>query len=127
MRYLYKKTKKNDESEFSGELTVEVFTPKILCKLTLKGEKKSFKLLAVRFWFQIITHGKAKIYYIRQGENLVHTSYVVPKCYKFSFLNTNDYEIGPCFTYPEYRGKGVYPFVLKKYAIVLDVMIQHFI
>ena len=28
MRYLYKKTKENDESEISGELTVEVFTPK---------------------------------------------------------------------------------------------------
>jgi len=24
-----------------------------------------------------------------------------------------DYEIGPCFTYPKFRGKGVYPQMLK--------------
>ena len=32
---------------------------------------------------------------------------------KFAFLKQNDYEIGPCRTDIDYRGKGIYPYVLK--------------
>lgn len=43
--------------------------------------------------------------------DLAHTSYVIPKCFKFPFLRADDFEIGPCFTYPSYRGKRIYPAV----------------
>lgn len=79
----------------------------------LQGENKSIKLVAVRCLFQLITLGKAKVYCYRYNGELVHTSYVIPKCCKFPFLNKHDYEIGPCFTYPQYRGKGYYPQMLK--------------
>ncbi|HJD23228.1 MAG TPA: hypothetical protein H9694_03680 [Firmicutes bacterium] len=66
------------------------------------------------YFFQTISFGKARIYYVRNdaGE-LMHTSYVVPRCFKFPFLGRGDYEIGPCYTYPLHRGKGLYPATLR--------------
>ena len=91
---------------------MEIFTPKIR-GLILQWENKSFETLAVRCLFQIITLGKAKVYCYRYNGELVHTSYLLPKCYKFPFLSKWDYEIGPCFTYPKWRGKWIYPQMLK--------------
>lgn len=115
MKYLYCLKK----AQFSGDAdknpvseSVKVFTPKI-GKLLLCGEQKSVKTSLVRLLFQLSTKGKAKIYYVADKNDLQHTSYVVPKCSKFPFLGENDYEIGPCFTYPAHRGKGIYPNVLR--------------
>lgn len=69
--------------------------------------------MAIRCLFQMITLGKAKIYCYRADGELVHTSYVIPKCCKFPFMGKEDYEIGPCFTYPKFRGKGLYSQMLK--------------
>ena len=64
------------------------------------------------YWF-LLTSGKAKIYLIRdeKGE-VIHSSYVIPKCMKFPFMGEQDIEIGPCATRPDYRGVGLYPYVL---------------
>ena len=115
MKYLYccKKAQfSSDVEKNSMCASVKVFTPKIK-KLLLCGEKKNIKTLIVRLLFQIRTKGKAKIYYVADENKLKHTSYVVPRCGKFPFLDENDYEIGPCFTYPDHRGKGIYPEVLR--------------
>ncbi len=111
--YCYKKSQCSDDSlkNFNQE-EVKVFTPKI-GRLSLHGEPTGFKTFVVRFLFQLTTNGKAKIYYVADADDLMHTSYVVPQCSKFPFLGKNDYEIGPCFTYPQYRGKGIYPNVLR--------------
>lgn len=71
------------------------------------------KDVLVRVMFQIMTRGRGRIFYVRDGNRIVHTSYVMTKCYKFDFLGESDYEIDPCVTYPEYRGHGIYPDVLK--------------
>lgn len=65
-------------------------------------------------YWNIITFGKCRIYAVYIGEVLVHTTYVMERCYKFPFLNKNnrDIEIGPCYTKEEYRGQGIYPYVL---------------
>lgn len=68
----------------------------------------------MRLLFQILTFGKTKIYYVQDGNQILHTSYVIPACSKFPFLKKNDLEIGPCYAYPEFRGKGIYPKVLTK-------------
>ncbi len=115
MKYLYAYKKVQCSREIDNKVygdKIKVFTPK-LWRPMLGTERKDVKSIAVRLVFQLTTRGKARIYYVCDGENLVHTSYVVPKCRKFPFLDKNDYEIGPCFTYPEYRGKGVYPEVLR--------------
>lgn len=113
MKYLYKNSKINSEVITSDNIEVGFFIPKIRNRLTASGEKVGVKSLMVRFLFRIITHGKMKIFYVRQNDEIIHTSYVVPKCSKFPFLGINDYEIGPCYTNPQSRGKGIYPLMIR--------------
>ena len=110
--YYYKTTQRSNNANKSNNIKCNVFTPKI-GRLFFPGELRSIKLIGVRLLFQTITLGKAKIYVVSDGRDLIHTSYVIPKCSKFAFMNKDDYEIGPCFTYPQYRGKGIYPAVLQ--------------
>lgn len=80
--------------------------------------EKTLKKLVVNLYWNLITLGKAKIYLIRDDEGtLIHSSYVIPKCYKFPFLRGGGYhdiEIGPCVTAAAYRGQGLYPYVLSR-------------
>lgn len=39
---------------------------------------------------------------------------VIPACAKFPFMDGNDLEIGPCYTYSAFRGKGIYLKVLSE-------------
>lgn len=116
VKYLYcrKQTPVLYETNNQQRQECKVFRPRVFGGLFLAGEPKSIKVRLVRVLFQVATLGKARIYFVTNGDDFVHTSYVVPKCKKFSFLKANDYEIGPCFTYPKYRGQGVYPAVLKE-------------
>lgn len=43
---------------------------------------------------------------------IVRQSMMVGRNPEFSFLRENEYEIGPCMTTEEYRGLGIYPYVL---------------
>lgn len=96
------------------EFRLKVFTPSVGAFL-IKGEKFSIKTVCIRILFQIMTFGKAQIYYVENNDGeLVHTSYVVPACGKFPFMGKRDIEIGPCYTYPAFRGKGIYPRVLSE-------------
>lgn len=112
MKYLYS-YKASLESTGGNGINCKVFTPK-LGGLFLPGEVKSAKQFIVRLLFQLMTLGEARIFYVSNECDLIHTSYVIPKCCKFPFLGEEDYEIGPCYTYPEYRGKGIYPAVLQE-------------
>lgn len=114
MTYLYKLESKDLRPirEFEYDINLKEFTPSIR-NFLLPGEKKTLKTICVRILFQGLTLGSARLFYV-QGENgdLIHTSYVIPACIKFPFMSKDDYEIGPCYTYPAYRGKGIYPRVL---------------
>lgn len=80
-------------------------------QLLAPGEHLSVKAILLRVMLCIATHGKMQIYCV-YNDGLVHTSYLVPKCAKFTFLHEDNYEIGPCYTAQEHRGKGIYPAVL---------------
>lgn len=54
------------------DFDLKIFIPS-LRGLFLKGEKTGLKTALIRLYFQTITFGKAKIYYVQKGENLVHT------------------------------------------------------
>lgn len=111
MKLLYVKNK-NFSEKVNNEFDVLEFRPSI-GKIYFKGETKSIKVTIIRIWFQIMTFGKAKLVCaVNKTGNIMHTSYVIPKCFKFPFLNKNEYEIGPCNTIAEFRGQGVYPKVL---------------
>jgi len=111
MYFLYKS--EHIEAPVDTPFTVECarITP---FHLFLKGERKRMKVLLSRLWLWLITFGHIKIFYVRnQAGALMHTSCVTSKCYKFPFMTKTDYQIGPCVTYPDFRGKGIYPIVLK--------------
>lgn len=83
-------------------------------RLFALGEKRGIKSALVRLNFYLMSRGKAMLFSAYSQENeLVHTSVVVPKCYKYSFCNKEDYVIGPCQTVPAHRGKGIYPCVIR--------------
>jgi RimJ/RimL family protein N-acetyltransferase len=67
------------------------------------------------FWFLFSRH-RYKIYFVEDGERVVHLSHLISKNPKFPFLGRGDYEIGPCWTHADYRGMGIYPNVLKRIA-----------
>ena len=91
-----------------------------LFNLSLPNEKPSISKKALRALFSVITFGKFWIYYVVTDKNeIVHTSYLLGKCYKFPFMSKNDYEIGPCVTKKQFRGKGIYPNVIR--YIISDV------
>lgn len=67
-------------------------------------------------YWNLVSLGNCRIYAIYDKERLVHTSYVIGKCYKFPFMSrkNGDIEIGPCQTNEAYRGQGIYPYVLSE-------------
>lgn len=88
------------------------FTPS-LGNFFLPGETKGWKTAAVRLYFALITGGKANLFYIKSADGkILHTSYVLPKCAKFPFMEKGDFEIGPCHTARSARGQGLYGKVL---------------
>lgn len=135
MKLLYCKSKvkkKSSENELKP-YKISYFSPSLF-RVYKKSEKKSFKVTIVRLWFQLMSFGKGRIYYVEdeQGQ-VVHTSYVMPKCFKFPYLLENEYTIGPCSTISKCRGQGIYPKVLRyivsnygddntKYYMVVDSM-----
>lgn len=94
------------------KLRVECFRPRFF-RLFHKCEKANIKTGAVRLYFFVITGGRFRIYYLMDGSTIAHTSYVVPYCIKFPFMEKDDYEIGPCATEPAYRRLGCYHYMLR--------------
>ncbi len=65
------------------------------------------------YWFSV---RKYLIYYVSDQEKIVHVSHVLFKNPKFTFMGPQDMEIGPCWTHPEFRGRGIFPVVLGRIA-----------
>ena len=96
--YLYKidsKDVKNMPMDSFDEIDLRVFTPS-LRGFFLNGEKIRIKTAFIRLLFQVMTLGKAQIYYVQSGNDIIHTSYVIPACIKFPFMDRDDLDIGPC-------------------------------
>ncbi len=75
--------------------------------------KKKTTLSEFMFW--LLSFGKCKSYSVisLKDGSIIHKSVTVGCNIKFPFLKRKDYEIGPCHTNPEYRGKGLYPYILQ--------------
>lgn len=83
-------------------------------QLQIQSISKSFKGKLINLYWYIITLGRFRIYYVRDGETIIHTSCCATKCYKFPFMERNDVHVGPCTTDSRYRGQGIYPYVLSR-------------
>lgn len=96
-----------------NNIFVQVCKPSIF-GICIPGYNQSLKNQLVNLYWYLITLGGYRIYYVCDGDIVVHTSYCITKCYKFPYKKSNDIYIGPCFTHINYRGKGIYPFVISK-------------
>lgn len=97
--------------------TTSPYTELLIEKPSVDVFGNSLKGRVISLFWRIITFGKGKVYTIRDDRGVViHYSCVFPRCYKFPFLKKRDFEVGPCFTAREYRGKGLYPYVLMQIA-----------
>ncbi len=75
------------------------------------------KLAKKKFLFSVVTGGRYKICCVENSNGeLIHYSFIIPHCAKFSFMKKGDIQIGPCWTRPDHRGQGIYGTVLNYIA-----------
>lgn len=85
-----------------------------LFDLKLPGEKCNVKTLVTRWLFALISRGSVELYYVTEDASgeIIHSSNVMGRSFKFPFMGDGDIHIGPCITAPAHRGKGIYKQVL---------------
>lgn len=108
--------------EASVSIIIDYMPLKMFQKRLRQNENISFKEKVLRFYFAVITGGKAEIWFACDtiSGSIIHCSYCIPKCYKFPFLSSNEYEIGPCNTIISMRGNKIYPAVISEIIKVHD-------
>lgn len=114
--YLYE-CLSSDGAEIPMGYSLKVFTPSIALPLLSLKNKSGFANDYHNLWVEVRWAAasllKYQIYYLEKDGEIVHTSYVSSKSFKFPFMKKGDYHIGPCHTVDSERGKGLYPIVLK--------------
>ncbi len=115
--YLYRFNKIQKNFVLSKSYVVKVFKPKIF-SLQKHGHFSFIYIL----WY-LSTFGKYQIIYVYDKNKLVHYSHIIPRFWKFQFMEENDLEIGPSWTNTDYRGEGIYPFILN---FILDKYEQEY-
>lgn len=81
------------------------------CEKRLCFHKKLMKSFLLFF---VESYGRQKIKLLYDNKGIAHSSYVIPYCAKFSFMGRHDYQIGPCNTREDCRGKSLYPSMLNQ-------------
>lgn len=81
----------------------------VYSKKKLRGEKRLWVAICM---YMIETGGKYHICCLDDPKGMVHYSFVIPYCKKFSFMQKKDYLLGPCFTRVDCRGQHIYPNML---------------
>lgn len=105
--YRFKKDLNTGEVENLYSYKLSGFRIKAPNEVITKSEIKG------RVLFKILALGKVWLWYVTDEErNIIHKSICVSKCLRFPFMKKGDFEIGPCLTVPEMRGRGIYPRVL---------------
>lgn len=76
--------------------------------------KKSFFLWWLLYLPKLLNHHCYNIFLVYYKKKVIHYSLVGTKCFKFPFMETNDIQIGPCWTQELHRRKGIALFVILK-------------
>lgn len=117
--FFKQKTGKRKAVNLPKDFEYRVFKPSILKPLPqgFGGSLKTISFFRLTSILQIFWHNSKKPYKIHllyKENRLAHYSVVLPKYYRFPFMDEYDIEIGPCWTDSQYRGLGLYPAVLQK-------------
>jgi hypothetical protein len=67
----------------------------------------------INFLWYLITKGDIKVLLLFDGNVMVHSFYISPKTYRYSYMGKNDINLAQAMTKPEYQGKGILTNVLK--------------
>jgi RimJ/RimL family protein N-acetyltransferase len=124
MRYVYfrknlselKGPGRDAPAELNKNYELKAFKPDCL-HITAKGMKKNRSFIAWWFLYLISWRHKAKsyeYYLVYDGEKLIHYCGVLPKYYRYPFMNDDDVQIGPFWTAEDYRGQGICPIVISR-------------
>lgn len=92
-----------------GSVTLEVFRPRLG---RLRPVRRN-RLLMYLWWYLTCRQGYT-VYCVRDGQEVVHMSHVLTKHPRFRFMAPGDVEIGPSWTAPSHRGRGIFPAVLSR-------------
>ncbi len=100
--------------EKKESLEIDMFKPNIWRLFSKrKNDKRSFKTFVFRFYISLLTFGRTEIYFaFDSNRNLIHSAYVIPRNFKYPFLQKDEWCIGPCNTPEPFRGQGIYQYVL---------------
>lgn len=105
-----------EKLEINKDYEIKMFKP-LPWKLyfDMNVEKISFQTSFFRLYISLLSFGKTKIYFAidKNNGNILHSSYIIPRNFKYPFLKKGEYCIGPCNTAPMFRGRGIYPYVLR--------------
>jgi predicted GNAT family acetyltransferase len=58
--------------------------------------------------------GKFREYSLYYDKTVVAKAQIMPKIFIFDFMDRKGLHIGPCWTHPDFRGQGLYPYLIKK-------------
>lgn len=108
-KYLLYYSDKHAESEDSNEIAAyfEYWQPSLIrCKP--EGAPKSLIIWWLYYLTKIIL-GKPSygICIILEKNRIIHYTVAAHKCFKFPFMSEEDIQIGPSWTDPEYRNRGI--------------------
>jgi RimJ/RimL family protein N-acetyltransferase len=54
-----------------------------------------------------------QVFLVRCGDRVVHRTCVFPRFFRFPFMQSDDLQIGDCWTAPDFRGQGIAPFAIR--------------
>lgn len=105
--FFYKKDKIN-RVEIEDRFRSFFFYPRLF---KLKLHPGSFFLYL--FWF-VFSFGRYRIFYIVDEKSgvIAHYSNILPKIFKYAFMNKDDWYIANCYTDSKFRGCRLYSFAL---------------
>jgi len=114
-----------DSPLLSGSVTFNYEVHRAKWLVVIKGimglpqnKKALFKILIFyNLMYLLFWQWKRKIYethLLYAGNTLVHYTFVLPKCFRTPLMKNIDLEVGPCYTLPAYRGRGIAPYIASK-------------
>lgn len=82
---------------------------------SLRQLKKHQGTVWMYWYWMLVTRGQYRIFYLkdRATQNIMHFSHVVPRFYKFPFMQMGSFQIVHSFTFPGYRKRGLFVEAMK--------------
>jgi RimJ/RimL family protein N-acetyltransferase len=116
MKYLFftNDGEKNLENTILPEgFRSSIWRPKVI-KPVPEGLPTRCYLWRLMHYAHIFSTWDYSIFLIWHNNLLVHHSFIFPKYYKYSFMGSNDLQVGDIYTRPEYRNRGLANFAVRQ-------------